>query len=167
MTNSREKGAQFERDVCTKIGKWWGCSFKRTTMMAHGQTKTGLYGDICAINPHRRFPFCVECKADEWWDIEVTISNPLTSELSRRLQQCWVEADRTNGLIPLAILKHNFKPPLIVTTPDVLSGLIQSRALIHFEISPHRDQWGEIFTFQDLLTIDPQTLIRTLDNERQ
>ena len=64
MTSGRNKGMQFERQVCTQLSLWWtagkrddifwrsNASGARATSRAkRGKTTSGQYGDIAAIDP--------------------------------------------------------------------------------------------------------------------
>jgi Holliday junction resolvase len=70
MTNSRNKGATFERDVAKMLFLELGISFKRDLE----QTRTAGHGDLIASDP--AFPFELELKRyaagpingpDNWW----------------------------------------------------------------------------------------------------
>lgn len=69
MTNSRNKGAGFEREVAQALFAELGVSFKRDLE----QYRASDLGDLIPDNP--RFPFLIECKRyasggfrQAWWD---------------------------------------------------------------------------------------------------
>jgi Holliday junction resolvase len=56
MTNSRNKGSSFERDIARELELLTGVSFKRDLE----QVRASEHGDLIASDP--AFPFLIECK---------------------------------------------------------------------------------------------------------
>ncbi len=90
MANSRNKGAQFERDVAKRLYQLLGVNFARDL----DQYRQADHGDLTADDPD--FPFVIECKRyaagtgcmPGWWD------------------QAWRAAQRTD-LLPCVIYKYD------------------------------------------------------------
>ncbi len=102
MTDSRQKGAAFERDVCKMIGEAFNISVKRNLE----QTRAG--GADIELKP-----FLVECKRyaqqgsnwfkDDWWE--------------------QVKRSSQNDYMPVLIYKYDRQPirvvlPLVTINPD-------------------------------------------------
>jgi len=64
MTSGRNKGMQFERDICVSLSLWWtngkdddvfwrsdASGGRATNRAKRGKTTSGQYGDVAAINP--------------------------------------------------------------------------------------------------------------------
>jgi hypothetical protein len=78
VTNGRAKGAVAEREIAKLFEDWWqpvepGCVFKRTPMSGgwaspEARGDFGTAGDL--VTTARRFPFAVEVKRREGWNLE-------------------------------------------------------------------------------------------------
>ena len=93
MTNSRNKGAQFERDVAKELFLRLGISFKRDL----DQSRERDRGDLIASDPE--FPFLIECKS---------------YAKGHGCKEAWQDQARTaadgTGKHPVVIYKYNNAP---------------------------------------------------------
>ena len=104
---AKNKGANFERFVAKLFEKWWGSKFYRTPMSGGSQLKDGfnMAGDLCTDDVS--FPFHIECKKQEKWEL----AQLFVSEVCRPwawLKQCLKECP--DGHIPLLIMTKNQYP---------------------------------------------------------
>lgn len=94
MTNSREKGADYERHIANRL-KEYGYDARR------GQQYSGANGDADVVGVHGLH---IECKADERLNIFKAM------EQSRKDARDWE--------IPIVAHKKNYKPDLITLDFD-------------------------------------------------
>jgi len=72
-------------------------------------------GDIGPIkNLNKRFPFCIECRAREIWDIDRVFKVPKPEILTWFLKNC---QDAGDEYLSLLIAKKNFHTPVVVHPP--------------------------------------------------
>lgn len=99
MINSRNKGAQFEREVAMALYEWTGLRFKRNLEQYRAR---GL-GDLVTDDP--AWPFLIECKRAEPGNMRM--------EQWRRQAQ---EAADNAGLMPCVIYRLD-RQPMRATIP--------------------------------------------------
>lgn len=113
---SRDKGARFEREIVKRLTKWWGSEFQRTPQSGGSQLASGwnLAGDVCT--PDETFPFHVECKHVEGWDLSHLLTTPNGGLLGKWLEQACSEAAK--GKTPLVVFKRNRHKPMAMFVMD-------------------------------------------------
>lgn len=122
---------EMERIVAKKLGKWWGCQFRRTPSSGawsknsrKGSAADDFHGDIVPP-PTARFPFSVECKAYE--EVELYKALYGKSNVFDWWLQCKGDALRSKRLAMLVMRENRKQKYLVVisqTTYDVLSNYI-------------------------------------------
>lgn len=106
----RDKGGRGQRQVAKIMSDWWGTEFTSTPLSGGFATKQfrddwNAAGDI--VTPDDSFPFCVEVKNAEGWNLEQL----LLSE--KGLIWKWWEqtvGETPEGKIPLLAFTRNHKP---------------------------------------------------------
>ena len=99
-TKSKQKGAKFERDVCTILTKSLGKEFKRVPLSGSLEY---LKGDVWCPTDTNFFPFCVECKHHR----EIPFNNLLTAKTSP-IWEFWTQTIREAKVMdkaPLLVFK--------------------------------------------------------------
>ncbi len=136
MRNGKAKGDEYENHVCRIMsvwivpGKWskapvWKLPFRRrftdtTPLDGHWDGQ----GDLLHA-PRVAFPFCVECKKIEGWEIDGALANakwPVWSwweQAKRQARKTW----KTNGLYPLLVFSRNRKPDYVLLEEEVAQCL--------------------------------------------
>lgn len=127
MVNGRLKGNKAENDVCYRLTAWWGRlqlpvvrSWKVTELPFRRRFTTGIpvtgtwagAGDILT-KPESDFPYCVEVKKKEGWQLDGMLSNPKWPVWDW-WQQCRVQAGHA-GKHPLLLFSRNNAPWLVMT----------------------------------------------------
>lgn len=117
--NSKDKGDDFERKTAKQLGDWWGEKFNRTPMSGglHWQEDNRVSGDI-VTPPDSLFPWVVECKKREEWDIIQLVKG--TGEIEKWWNQVLLDSERTR-MKPFLVFSKNFAPSyLMVYEEDFL-----------------------------------------------
>tara|TARA_R100001086_G_scaffold210036_1_gene125919 strand:- start:434 stop:916 length:483 start_codon:yes stop_codon:yes gene_type:complete len=155
---SRDKGARFERSIVKRLAKWWGSEFQRTPQSGGSQLANGwnLAGDVCT--PDETFPFHVECKHVEGWDLSHLLTSKEMGLFGKWLDQASTEA--SDGKIPLIIFKRNRHKPmaLLVAHRNSDFGYMFRGEVwpsLHFQ-SLHREFF--VCTLDALTEVDPVLL---------
>lgn len=112
MTNSRTKGSRNERNVAKLMTDWTGYEFARTPQSGglHWK-KQYTSGDIVCIDEKHgsRFPFSIECKFHENFDLLHLIDDTIGKK-SKKIIIFWdqteTDAKRVNK-IPLLFMRRN------------------------------------------------------------
>jgi Holliday junction resolvase len=99
MTNSRNKGSSFERDIARELELLTGVSFKRDLE----QVRAAEHGDLIASDP--AFPFLIECK-------RYAKGNACLPAWKAQA----VTAAKAQGLIPAVVFKFD-RLPIRVAVP--------------------------------------------------
>ena len=120
----KSKGDSFERQIAKEIGLWWegdGTAFWRTSGSGARARRVDIHpGDIGPIkNLSRRFPFCVECRAREVWDLDRILWAPKPEPLVWFAENSRVAGDQ---YLSLLIAKKNFRTPVAVFPSWGISG---------------------------------------------
>ena len=162
---SRNKGSKFERHVAGLFGAWWGCDFKRTPMSGGSVHASG---DIVPVAPAKddparegkllavsRWPFSVECKAQEGWSVDQLLTSPSKSSLAKFLRQCFSGAkrERSNNDVPLLVAKRNNFMPLVFVQCSF--DLRESNALcwLSFLDNDGIGRWVWVYSLEDFLKL--------------
>ncbi len=114
---AKRKGSSSERAVAKLFEKWWdvpGVSFARTPGSGSFHTKSNsknfnAAGDIVCSDPS--FPFCVENKQNESWDLAQLLTStegPINKFWAQAVTQCPVNK------MPLLVMGKNHKKRLVV-----------------------------------------------------
>jgi hypothetical protein len=127
----RAKGKSLEKEVGALLGRWWqGAPFPRshgsgsaaTLMKIAGLCETGdLYTCV-------DFPFSVECKNQEEWNLEAVVS-----DRCKKLALWWKQAcgdARKSSRIPMLCFSRN-KVPIFVAVPATIDSMAIQRHWQH------------------------------------
>jgi hypothetical protein len=106
---SKDKGSAFERKVAKILSEAFGVELVRTPMSG-GWGRLETKGDLVTRDD---FPYHVECKKREGWNIDCLLSGKGTKELenwwNQTTEQC--PADK----VPLLVFSKNFSPIYVRT----------------------------------------------------
>ena len=124
--NSKEKGNRAERELTKKFAKWWDSKFYRTPGSGSFATRgyslpegVDLSGDV--VTTDKDFPFCVESKNFEGWNLEQLLTSP-KCELKSHWQQTVRESP--DNKLPLLVFTRNYQPHFIMLREedDLING---------------------------------------------
>ena len=109
--NSRDKGGRGEREAVKLLESWWGSEFSRTPGSGAFATITqrtdlNVSGDVSTPDPN--FPFIVEVKWHEGWDLDQLIKSD-KGKVWQWWKQAKEQAEDTNKY-PLLLMKRNRNP---------------------------------------------------------
>lgn len=123
-----QKGNGGEREVSKLLQDWWQTEFPAVTFArtpqsggwVKNQTTAGfnLYGDVISTDPN--FPFSVEVKRDESWNLAQLQKRCPTSPLWDWWLQCQADAIKSKKL-PILFFRKN-RQPWYVWIPGILKG---------------------------------------------
>jgi hypothetical protein len=168
MPNNNEKGADYERQVCSKLSLWvsgftrddlfWRSAMSGGRANVPSRKKRGYrfdaqVGDIVAVQTEGYAlvsKFCIECKAyrDMFLQLPIFGSRGNFVPIWEKLLE---ESDQSEKL-PLLIFRQNRQPEIVVTTPAGLTALDPQRAL---QVRATYDPFNAKFLlFRDLLSTD-------------
>lgn len=107
--NSRVKGNRGQNDVAKLLAPWWGEEFASTPQSGGFATTRfrndwNAAGDI--VTPDNGFPFCVEVKHAEGWELEQLIKSDKCDPWAW-WNQCVEETPP--GKIPLLVFRRNYR----------------------------------------------------------
>ncbi|ACI91024.1 gp24.1 [Bacillus phage SPO1] len=160
--NSKAKGAEYERRIAKYLGAWWGESFHRTPQSGglNWGTDSRVAGDI-TTPVDSKFPFTVECKKREGWDLDQVIKG--TGQVEKWWTQCIGDSERVE-LRPFLIFAKNFNPDYCMLKYDDFISLARKRKennfnyfIIHTVGVPYKrvvvslDDFTKAFTPEDVL----------------
>lgn len=114
---AKTKGANFERTLVKNFQDWWcktypDAQFARTPRSGGSELADGwsLAGDIACNDP--KFPFHIEAKNQEAWDLEQVVQQK-GIVLDQWWKQCTKESKKS--YIPLLVFTRNYKPTFFMT----------------------------------------------------
>lgn len=109
--NSKAKGDTYERKIAKKLTEWTGLKFERVPASGglHWKKDNRVYGDIVTNDPD--FPFTIECKARESWNMDSLING--SKEVEKWWKQAIADAWAT-GKEPMVIFTRNRQPDYIM-----------------------------------------------------
>lgn len=110
--NGKNKGSEYERKIAKSLSGWWQEPFQRTPASGglQWQNDNRVAGDI--VTPEKsKFPFVVECKKRENWNIEQLIKD--TGDIEKWWAQVTKDCTRTS-LRPMLIFSKNFAPDYVM-----------------------------------------------------
>ena len=153
MTNSRAKGAAFERQIARDLRLWlentgdlWRVMRAQTDRQA-GQDPNSA-GEFAFIGPPgQRFPWAIECKASTAWHESqlwpVPVKGPITTTSKRR--GYWEQAvDQASavGLQPVLVVRRNNGPVLAIMERKTWTGLhVYQLPQMRFRLDVHGQWW--------------------------
>jgi len=120
---SRDKGQRGERQVAKIMSEWWGSDFTRTPSSGGFRTKKfrddwNASADL--VTPDETFPFCVEVKNAEGWNLEQLIKSSdgmIWTWWDQTVNQC------TEGKIPLLCFTRNRQPWFYMIQDCAMGGI--------------------------------------------
>jgi hypothetical protein len=121
MTNGNEKGARFTRDVCKKLERWAGTGFKPRPTIVEPIDGWAVKGDV-ACNASARFPFSVECKCIEGWELD-GLYEQRKWPVWGWWEQCVRQADAGKSIHPLLIFSRNRRKTYVLARQRTVEWL--------------------------------------------
>ncbi|AID50505.1 hypothetical protein [Bacillus phage CP-51] len=132
--NSKNKGAEYERKIAKALGSWWGEQFQRTPASGGLQWKEDnrVTGDI-VTPPDSIFPFTIECKKRESWDLNQFLKG--TGEMEEWWTQATRDAKKIN-MKPMVIFSRNFDTDYVMMNLDDFSAItVGAQDFNHFAVA--------------------------------
>lgn len=133
-TNGKAKGDNFERKIAKKMTDWTGTKFERVPASGglHWKQDNRVYGDIICNDPD--FPFVIECKNREAWNMDALING------SKEVESWWKQVNRDageTGKAPMVIFTRNRQPDYVMLrTKDFYDDeLIEAQDINRFSIA--------------------------------
>lgn len=160
----KRKGNKNERKLAAEFKEWWGKGEWARTPLSGGWSSKSVRegfrtcGDI--ITTAEDFPFCVEGKHQEGWELIQLLSNP-----NSILYKFWDQAveQTPSGLIPLLVVHRNYRESLVITRESVFCGTVLE--CIHLVLRNADTQENlVIFKLSDLFLINPALFGRSEDD---
>ena len=149
---SKTKGSTYERHIAKKLGDWWGEKFQRTP--ASGGLDWGKDNRVCGdivTPPDSSFPFTVECKKRESWNMDALFKG------SKEITKWWKQVKKDclkSGLEPMLVMSRNLQPDYVVIRRKAWEAL-------------HAFDDGTFIQFEQRLLInldDDQVVVMSLDH---
>ena len=119
---SRNKGANFERAIATRLRQWLGDDWTVKRNPTDRQKGKAGAGEFEIVGPFS-FPFAIECKAHESFDYGQLFRVPVTGPFGGFWQQAKDQAEAAEKR-PLLFLKRNNGPILVGIELSALSGIL-------------------------------------------
>ena len=151
MTNPRSKGKRGEYKVRDALTLWTGKEFNRTPSSGAFGTINKIHefvGDLVCEDPD--FPFCVEVKNHEGWELGqlLTSSNP---QILQWWGQATIQATKSGKYPMLVILRNRAKPLVVVDASFYLAVSIPKKvsciAYVSLKHHLHVYQLQDVTTF--------------------
>jgi hypothetical protein len=120
MFKSGPKGKDYERHIAKILSDWCGFPLIRTPMSGAWQ---GTAGDIIPKNKTDDFPFLVECKKQEHWQMEQLLSNtgPFADWVQQAVEGMAKDAEHGRDVRTfMLIFSRNRKPDYIACTHSLI-----------------------------------------------
>ena len=147
----RAKGHGFERVIAKELGNWWwGKPFRRTPSSG-GWDKIVNDGEILAPGdihaaPEAFWPFSVECKNQQGWDLITLFSAIRTQHLILTwFEQCWDDAKRVDKVPMLIFKKNNVRPLMLLACHHTADWQYFRINLCDDKLWFHAADWGMWF----------------------
>lgn len=121
--NSSDKGKSYERKIAKALSIWCGFELIRTPMSGGWQ---GTSGDIKPKDATKLFPFVLECKKQEQWNMEQILSNEGSFFAWIKQAEAEIIKDRQNGIDCVAymlIFSRNHKPDYVALPYHIVADL--------------------------------------------
>lgn len=155
---SRRKGAKNERAAGKILEAWWGSKFRRTPLSGgwagskRAREELGAAGDLICEDPS--FPFGVEVKSGEGWELEQLIRAPGTCKIAAWWRQTTEESPA--GKIPLLLFTRKLRPWYAMTNKEAVLNLLLARANPMLMLLPARGASpSAIFLLEHLTNLKP------------
>lgn len=137
--NGRAKGQAAERKLAKLFSNWWGSEFARTPLSGGFATAKfredwNAAGDL--VTPDPTFPFCVESKKVEGWNLEQLLTSDRTL-----IHKWWAQTvkETPEGKIPLLVFTKNRAPLFAMMREDETVHLfleMVSKVSLRYRIEP-------------------------------
>ena len=123
--NSKQKGSEYERKIAKLLGTWFKEEFHRVPQSGglHWGDDTRVAGDI-TTHIDSKFPFTVECKKREGWDLEQLLKG--TGDLESWWAQAVNDSNRV-GLLPMLVFSKNFSPNYLMIQKSAFDKLVAKK----------------------------------------
>ncbi|MBT8386873.1 MAG: hypothetical protein KJO12_05630 [Ignavibacteria bacterium] len=120
--HASRKGKGFERQIAKSLSRWWGIesSFRRTPISG-AWDKERAAGDIIVPD---QFPFGIECKCQEGWELVQLIKNPVNCKIMKFWKQTVEECKKSKK--PLLVFSKNQQPSFALFRKKDLDDIIDS-----------------------------------------
>lgn len=113
MTNGYQKGIRFTRDVCKELERWAGMHFRPRPTLVTPSDGWEVKGDV-ECRSTSRFPFSVECKCKEGWEIDGLFENHKWLVWGW-WEQCVRQAGPRESVHPLLIFSASRRKTYVLT----------------------------------------------------
>jgi len=148
---AKEKGREFESTCCRLMQGWWGTPFKRVPLSG-GWDKQIITGDIFAVNKDgvdKSFPFSVECKKQEGWNLFQLLDD------KGPILQWWKQCtdDCPPHKLPLLMFACNYRSVLVMVGNNLLTKSCHPELL--YATHPTTFLWterGTVLSWTDFTT---------------
>jgi len=172
---SKRKGGSNERKLAKEFKEWWGYGEWVKTPVSGGWSSPAVReefrtcGDI--MTTALDFPFCVEAKHQEKWELMQLFTAPKSA-----IFQFWEQTvDETpEGTMPLLVIRRNHREPLVLGWASQLgpyaAGAPHFVACDTFPVPENFEDIGTdvvILSLKDFFRINPEHFGRTLPDERR
>lgn len=126
---SRDKGANFERDVARAFSEAYGMTFRRTPLSGGwAQDADVAAGDVvCVDDPE--FEWCIECKKSEGWRLESLLTGDrawFDNWWQQLLDEC------PDGKWPVLIFSRNRCPKFAAVEYDQGWSLLAPKIMVMY-----------------------------------
>lgn len=118
--NSRQKGNGFERKIAKRLAVWSKLELRRTPLSGGwARQNPNAEGDITSIDTNAKFPFSVECKNNQSWNMEAIVQGSC-----KNLENWWEQCTRncSEGKIPLLIFTKAYSADWICIQEKYVAG---------------------------------------------
>ena len=156
---SKRKGNGNERDAANQFKTWWGVG-EWARVPASGGWATVNHreafracGDIMTTDIE--FPFTVELKHVEGWDLNQMLTAPACLPY-----EWWAQTtgETPEDSIPLLVMRRNRSKPLVMTRPfPALNGHLTDNNVVRFYL--HGTETLVIFKLEDLFKISREVIL--------
>lgn len=151
--NSKAKGSEYERKIAKLLSKFWGEEFHRVPQS--GGLRWGddnrVAGDI-TTPIDSVFPFTVECKKREGWELEQVLKG--TGDVEKWWNQAVNDSERVN-LKPLLIFSKNFAPSYVMVRMDDFMPILKAKggrlAFSYFVVCVLGKEFRVVFNLDDFI----------------
>lgn len=113
MIDGREKGQSYMREVCRKLERWAGCRFVPRPTVVAPLDGWAVKGDV-AHDASVDFPFVVEIKKIEGWELDGAFESPKWP-VWKWWEQCLSQAASRESAHPLLIFSRNRRKSYVLT----------------------------------------------------
>jgi len=119
---SKRKGNSNEREVAKMLAAWWGSGEWMRTPSSGGWGRSkqvrddfNAAGDI--VTTATDFPFCVEVKSEEGWELEQLLRSPEKCPIAKWWKQAVDETPE--GKHPLLLFTRKMRPWFVMAIPPL------------------------------------------------